>query len=65
MDAYDICSIVKLGRLYDRSEGRPTWCPLREIDETLPAQLECAEARIRKLDRLLNFEEVHTPDEHY
>lgn len=34
--------------------SRPTWCPLTEIDETLPAQLECAELRLRKDDRLRN-----------
>lgn len=45
-------------------DGRPTWCPLTSIDETLPAQLAAAkadvaaaEARIKKLDRLMEFEE--------
>lgn len=38
-------------------------CPLVSIDETLPAQLECAEMRLKKLDRLLEFEGGDTGDE--
>ena len=33
------------------------WCPLTEIDETLPAQLAAAEMRIKRLDRLIDTKE--------
>lgn len=37
--------------------GRPEWCPLQEVDETLPAQLAAAELRLQRMDRLLDANE--------
>lgn len=37
--------------------GRPGWCPLIAVDETLPAQLAAAELRLQKMDRLLDANE--------
>jgi hypothetical protein len=40
-----------------QNDGRPDWCPLTEIDETLPAQLAAVEMRIKRLDRLIDTKE--------
>ena len=42
-----------LGTYINRT-GRHRACPLVEIDETLPVQLDCAEGRLRREERLGN-----------
>ena len=46
-----ICGL-DLGAAFKK--GRPDWCPLTEIDETLPAQLAAAEARCARMGQILD-----------
>lgn len=43
-----------MNRRYTHRMGRPEWCPLLVVDETLPAQLAAAELRLQKMARLLD-----------
>lgn len=57
------CVVMKLTHRIERDK-RPIWCPLQDIDETLPAQLAtaradvaAAEERCKKLNRLLEAQD--------
>lgn len=43
VDSADMIYCDLHNRRYTGTKGKPDWCPLTEIDETLPAQLAAAE----------------------
>lgn len=50
----EICGICPINGEDVKGRFRPDWCPLTEIDETLPAQLAAAEARCARLGQILD-----------